>query len=158
MDGWSLPWDGGCRCGQARLRIVRPPLLTGICHCSGCQKMSASAFSTTITLPGDGLEVLAGELVRGGLQQGPAHHHFCAWCKSWLFTRVEGMDWFVNVRATMLNDHGWFVPFVQLWTSEKLPWAESPATHSFATSPELAEWEGLMKDYAARGVRPARTS
>ena len=154
MNEWNLPWEGGCRCGRARLRVVKPPLLTGICHCSGCQKMTASAFSTTVTLPGDGLEVLSGELVRGGLQQDPAHHSFCALCKSWLFTRVDGFDWFVNVRATMLDDHGWFVPFVELWASEKLPWASSPAAHSFATSPDLPEWEGLMKDYAARGARP----
>src|SRR4051812_46043907 len=42
MDEWNLPWEGGCRCGASRVRIAKPPLLTGICHCSGCQTMTAS--------------------------------------------------------------------------------------------------------------------
>jgi hypothetical protein len=156
MEEWNLPWEGGCRCGRARLRIVKPPLMTGICHCTGCQTMTASAFSTTITLPGDGLELLSGELVRGGLRQDPAHHQFCADCKTWLFTRVDGLDWFVNVRATILDDRGWFVPFVELWTREKLPWATSPAAHSFETSPDLPDWQRLMKELAVQGARPKR--
>jgi len=47
MDGWDLPWEGGCRCGAVRLRVTKPPLLTGICHCTGCRRMSGSAFSLT---------------------------------------------------------------------------------------------------------------
>ena len=40
-----------------------------------------------------------------------------------MFTRADGMDWFVNLRPSMLDEHGWFAPFVETWTSEKLPWA-----------------------------------
>ena len=47
-EGWKLPWNGGCRCGAVRLRVTKPPLLAAACHCTGCQSMSASAFS----LPG----------------------------------------------------------------------------------------------------------
>jgi len=70
MDEWSLPWEGGCRCGEVRIRVTRPPLLTGACHCAGCQRMSASAFSLTVTLPSDGFELVAGAPVPGGAQ-GP---------------------------------------------------------------------------------------
>ena len=154
-EEWKLPWEGGCRCGEVRLRVTRPPLLTGACPCSGCRKMSASAYSLTVSLPGDGLEVIAGEPVIGGLH-GPLSHHFhCPRCMSWLFTRAEGMDWFVNLRASTLDDHGWFEPFVELWTEEKLPWAATPARHSYATTPEMAEFETLMNAFAAEGARPA---
>jgi hypothetical protein len=154
MDDWKLPWEGGCRCGEVRLKVTKPPLLAGACHCTGCQSMSASAFSLTVTLPADGFEVTAGEPVIGGLH-GPVSHHFhCPRCMSWLFTRAEGFDWFVNLRVSTLDDHRWFAPFVEVWTREKLPWATTPARHSYETDPSMEDWEMLMNAYAAEGARP----
>ena len=57
----ELPWAGGCRCGEIRFRVTKAPLVTGICHCRGCQRMTASAFSTTLTLPQDALEITKGD-------------------------------------------------------------------------------------------------
>ena len=154
MDGWNLPWEGGCRCGAVRIKVSKPPLLSVACHCTGCQRMSASAFSLTLSVPADGFEVTEGELVIGGLRGPQAHHHHCDRCKSWMFTRIEGMDQFVNLRPSMLDAHGWFVPFVEFFTGEKLPWAETPAKHSFEAAPEMAVFPGLIEDFAATGARP----
>jgi hypothetical protein len=155
MTDWNLPWEGGCRCGEVRVRVTKPPFLSGACHCTGCRKMTGSAYSLTLTLPSDALEIVKGEPVPGGLG-GPVSHHFhCPSCKTWLFTRAEGFDWFVNLRAPMLDDHRWIDAFVELWTSEKLPWAATGARHSFATVPGMEEFEPLMKAYAAQGARPA---
>lgn len=148
---WKLPWEGGCRCGRIRLRISSPPLLAAACHCSGCQKMTASAFSLSIAVPAEGFEILAGEPSIGGLH-GPDRHYFCDWCKSWMFTRPADMDAFVNLRVTMLDDHGWFVPFAEFWTSEKMPWAGTVAVHSYETLPPIEEFPALIEQYAARGV------
>ncbi len=152
-DEWKLPWEGGCRCGQTRVRITAPPLLAGACHCTGCQRMTASAFSLSIAIPAQGFEVILGEPVIGGLH-GPTRHFFCARCLSWMFTRPEGMDAFVNVRASVLDDHAWFVPYVEFWTSEKLPWVTTPAKRSYAREPEFAEFETLLRGYAQEGARP----
>jgi hypothetical protein len=156
MDDWNLPWKGGCRCGQVRLRVTKPPLLASACHCTGCQKMSAGAFSLTLTVPADGFEVTEGEPVIGGLHGPQAHHFHCPHCKSWLFTRAEGMDWFVNLRPSALDEHGWFVPFLEVWTREKLPWAATPAEHSYETQPEFDEYEGLIRAFAERGPPAGR--
>ena len=152
MDDWKLPWDGGCRCGAVRIRVTRPPLLAMACHCTGCQSMSASAFSLSLAVPTDGFEIVAGDPVLGGLNRDM--HYFCPLCLTWMFTRPPGMDWFVNLRPSLLDDHRWFVPFVETWTSEKLPWAETPARHSFATLPDLPEFEPLIRVFAAEGARP----
>ena len=151
-EGWKLPWEGGCRCGAVRIRVTKPPMLAAACHCTGCQSMSASAFSLSLALPADGLEVIAGETELGGLDRDM--HHFCGRCLTWMFTRPPGMDWFVNLRPSILDEHGWFAPFVEIFTGEKLPWAVTGARHSFATVPELAAFEPLMADYAATGARP----
>jgi hypothetical protein len=49
-----------------------------------------------------------------------------------MFTHPHGLDFFVNIRATMLDEHHCYVPFVEVFTSEKLPWATTAAVHSFA--------------------------
>ena len=154
MSQPSLPCEGGCRCGQVRLKISAPPLLTMACHCTGCQNMSASAYSLSAAIPSDGFEVTQGEPVIGGLR-GAARHYFCASCMSWMFTRPEGVDFFVNLRPTMLDDPSWFAPFIETFTSEKLPWAATGAAHSYETFPPFEAFDGLIAEYAARAAKPA---
>ena len=147
MRDWKLPWRGGCRCGQTTIEVSKPPMMASACHCSGCQKMTSSAFSITVSVPADGFAVTAGEPVIGGLH-GASRHYFCPHCMSWMFTRPEGLDWFVNLRPTMLDDPGWFMPFIETWTSEKLPWATTPAVHSYAALPAMEEYGELTAEFA----------
>ena len=95
MPDWKLPWNGACRCGRVKLRVGAPPIMTAACHCTGCQRMSASAFSLSVGIPSDGFLVTEGEPVLGGLH-GSTRHYFCPHCLSWMFTRPEGMDFFVK--------------------------------------------------------------
>ncbi|KJH73431.1 GFA family protein [Aliterella atlantica] len=154
MDDWNLPWEGGCRCGQVRFKVSVPPLLTMACHCTGCQRMTASAFSLSIAIPSVGFSILKGEPTIGGLH-GAARHYFCPYCNSWMFTRLEGIEEFVNLRPTMLDDASWFAPFIETWTQEKLPWAKTPAIHSFETLPNYEDYAGLTEEYAKQASKPA---
>ena len=149
---WKLPWEGGCRCGAVRLRVTKPPLLAAACHCTGCQSMSSSAFSLSLAVPSDGFGVTAGKPVLGGL--GRDVHWFCPACMTWMFTRPAGMDWFVNLRPSMLDEHGWFEPYIETFAVEKLPWAETPARHSYEALPEMAAFETLIEAFASEGARP----
>jgi hypothetical protein len=117
------------------------------CHCTGCQSMSSSAYSLSAAIPSDGFEVTKGEPVVGGLH-GASKHYFCGYCMTWMFTRPEGIDWFVNLRPTMLDDHAWFTPFIETWASEKLPWAATAAVHSYEALPSFEEYEPLVAEYA----------
>jgi hypothetical protein len=148
MTDWTLPMDGGCRCGKVRLRISKPPMITMLCHCTGCQRMTASAFSTTIIVPTDGFEVTEGETVIGGIHGDQGRHHHCDWCKSWLFTRIVPEMGFVNVRATMLDDATWFVPFAEVFTSEALPWAIAGAPHAYEQFPPMEDYQTLIGAFA----------
>jgi hypothetical protein len=128
--------------------INAPPLMTAACHCTGCQRMTGSAFSLTLMIPSQGFSVTKGEPVIGGLR-GPTRHYFCPHCMSWMFTRPEGFDAFVNVRATLLDDPSGFVPFIETMTSEKLAWANTPAMHSFGKFPPPDRYQELTEQYAA---------
>lgn len=109
--------------------------------------MSASAFSLSAAIPGAAFSVMEGAPVIGGLH-GAARHFCCPHCMSWIFTRPHDIDSFVNVRPTMLDDSAWFSPFIETYTSEKLPWATTPAVHSFEKFPPFEAYEGLVKEYA----------
>jgi hypothetical protein len=150
---WKLPWEGGCRCGKVRFKVTQPPLLALACHCTGCQSMSASAFALGLSVPTGGFEVSAGDPVIGGLH-GEVRHHHCDWCKSWIFTRPPGDLPFVNVRATLLDDHHWFAPYLEIFTSEKLSWAHTGAARSYARLPEVEEFPTLIAEYQNKGAKP----
>ena len=58
-----------------------------------------------------------------------------------MFTRPEGMDWFVNLRPTMLDDPSWFEPLIETYVAEKLAWAVTTAAHSYPTVPPMEAYQ-----------------
>ena len=75
---------------------------------------------------------------------------------SWIFTRAHGIDQFVNLRPTMLDDASWFVPFIETRTKDELQWASTGATYSFEAFPPPADWAGLMAEYARHSAIAAK--
>lgn len=149
MPDWTLPMEGGCRCGKVRFAITAPPMFTSVCHCRGCQRMTAGAYSTSVAVPSAGFAVTTGETVIGGMHADGLHHHHCDWCKSWVYTTFEPDIGFANVRATMLDDTAWFTPFVEMGTDEALPWARIAAPHSYAMFPPESDYGKLLGAFAA---------
>ena len=112
--------------------------------------MSASAFSLTATVPAGAFRVVDGEPVKGGLRGPDVDHYFCSSCESWVFTRIVGLDAFVNVRPTMFDDPKWSRPFIETMTRDKLPWAQTSAVHSFEGFPAMDELAKLMGAYSSQ--------
>lgn len=148
MNSGFVALRGECRCARVRFEITTPPIMTMACHCTGCQRMSASAFSLSAAIPSAAFSITQGEPVIGGLR-GALQHFFCDYCMSWLFTRADGFESFVNIRVTMLEEPRQFPPYIETYTSEKLPWASTPAVYSFPQFPPLEDYEGLTKKYAS---------
>ena len=138
-------------CGEIGMRISAPAMITMACHCSGCQKLSASAFSLSAMFPGQGFEVIKGEPVIGALH-GANPYMFCPNCKNWLFTRLSGPG-LVNVRPAMFDVPEWSTPFIESMVREKLPWAGTPAKYSFEGFPAPDRYGQLMAEYAAQAGR-----
>lgn len=128
-DGWKLPWDR-----------------------NGCRKRSASAFSAAISVPADGFEITRCEPETGWNLSDHQHFH-CSRCKNWLYLPVSGAD-IVNLRATMLDNHRWFAPYVEIFAQNKWPWVSTSARHRFAGMPESQEWGRLMQSFAHDRPRP----
>jgi len=81
---------------------------------------------------------------------GATRHYFCPRCMSLLFTRPEGLENFVNVRATLMDDARNFTPFLESSTDEMLPWAKTPAVRSFRRFPHPDEFPALLAEFAKR--------
>ncbi len=143
----SLPIEGACMCGECRMRVSIAPIITMACHCKGCQKLSASAFSLTAMVPADAFELIKGA-TRIGALHGDNPYHYCAKCLNWLYTSLASAP-FVNVRPTMFDAPQWSTPFIESYISEKLPWAKTPARHSFEQFPAPDMYGSLMAAYAA---------
>jgi len=143
----KFPVEGGCRCGRVRFRVAEPPLLEVACHCRGCQRMTASAFSTSIAVAEDAFAITSGDMARGGLGQGDVRHHHCATCLSWVYTSFPPGLGFVNVRATLLDDPSWHAPWLEVEARSKLPWAHTGAQRSFEGSPPAEEYIGFITGY-----------
>ncbi|WP_298968199.1 GFA family protein [uncultured Roseobacter sp.] len=144
----NLPAGGTCRCSATQFEILAPPLMTLACHCVDCQRMCASTFSLGAMIPADGFKIVKGTPVARPLPGSPRHHFFCPICMTLMFTKVEGAEARVNVRATLCRDSSWLTPFIEIMTKDKLPWAVTPAIHSYDAFPSPAEFKRLLAEFA----------
>ncbi|WP_417722460.1 GFA family protein [Salipiger sp.] len=144
----TLPALGTCRCGATRIEVSVPPIMTAACHCSGCRKMASSAFSLTMMVPVAGFRVVEGAPVLGGIKGPQLDHYCCPDCLSWMFTRIAGIDAFLNVRPVMFDVPEWSEPFIETMCAERLDWATTPARHSYDGFPGEADFPALLAEYA----------
>ena len=147
MTATDTVMQGGCRCGQVTMKVKGRPLMTMACHCKGCQRMTASAFSLSALFPEQTVEIAGLEPVIGGMH-GELRHHFCPHCLSWIFTRAEMLGPLINIRATMLDGAADLPPFIETCASEKLPWVSLPAMHSFEKFPAMEDFPKLIAEFA----------
>ncbi len=110
--------------------------------------MTGGAYSLGSMYPSARFELLAGEPVIGGMH-GEIRHYHCPHCLSWVFTRAELMGDLMNVRTTMLDAPPSEQPFLEIFTSEALPWALIEARHSFPGFPPMDQFQPLLAEYAA---------
>lgn len=85
LETGFTPLFGGCKCGRVRFRMETAPIVTHVCHCRSCQRISGSAFRVNAMIETDRLKVLEGEpeLFHGRDTQKVARCRECGvtlWC------------------------------------------------------------------------------
>ena len=136
----KTPFAGGCLCGAVRYQCAVEPMMTGNCHCRGCQKTSGGAFITAFAVPEDALtttgkvtyfEVPAdsGNMSRRG---------FCPTCGSWVFGGSSGMPGLAVLMAGSLDDASGLQPGMNIFTECAQPWVHmDPALPKLPGMPDL---------------------
>jgi len=115
---------GGCSCGEVRYEIAPCESKLIVCHCTSCQKQSASAFGLTLLVPSTAVTLTAGTPKKwtrttdsGNIQDT----FLCATCGTRVWHGNKDNDDMLKVRAGALDTPVDVASAVHIWTASKLP-------------------------------------
>jgi len=118
----DFPIEGGCQCGAVRYRATGRPIVFYLCHCTECQRQTASAFGESLRFDANDVEI-AGKVSttwRTAESGRKRFGHFCPTCGVRLVHGSEGGS-VVNVKAGTLDDTSWLIPAGHIWTRSAQP-------------------------------------
>lgn len=147
-------FEGRCQCGQARYRISGETVALFVCHCTECQRQSASAFGMALWLRNFSKELLAGELeawVRTTPRGRQLVGEFCPRCGTRLFHQMTDQPDTMSIKPGTLDTPLAFEPVAHIWTSSAQAWAQwPPSTLSYPENPPsfediFAAWQARKK-------------
>ena len=134
---------GGCQCGAVRFTIASDRLWAYACHCSQCQKQSASAFGLAVPVRREDFHVEGPTSYwsRPTFSGGRTDCHFCTDCGSRVF-HAGSRGQIVTVKGGAFDEVGDLEPRAHLWTSMKLAWMVIPdGVEQYETQPpDLSAW------------------
>jgi hypothetical protein len=118
--------DGACHCGDISYEAEIDPDKVGICHCTDCQTLSASAFRTFVMVPEDDFRILSGDpkiYVKTGESGRKRAQAFCAECGSAIYATAVGDGPKVyNIRLGTARQRVELTPKFQYWSRSALHW------------------------------------
>lgn len=85
--------EGGCFCGNVRIKYSGEPQGKALCHCMDCRKITGSTYSTNLIIPGEGFEVTKGTpktIAKKADSGNTITSHFCGDCGSTLWCVYPG--------------------------------------------------------------------
>lgn len=135
------PYSGGCQCGAIRYELSEEPLTVYACHCSGCQKQTASTFALGLWANRDDFRISQGaprQYRRTADSGREIIGHLCGDCGSRIYHESPANPARINLKPGTLDETDWLVPVGHVWTSKAQPW--------FMIDPELVNYETQPDD------------
>lgn len=121
----ALPLTGGCMCGALHYEVSAPPIMVYNCHCTNCQKISGTAFNTSVTVTEASVQFTAGEPARVEWvsDKGTTRYGlFCGACGSRIVNGGKPSTGVFSLRAGTLDDTSWVQPVGDTFTRSAQPW------------------------------------
>jgi hypothetical protein len=125
----DLPLTGTCQCGSIHYKITQSPIVTLVCHCIDCQKLSAGAFSLTMAINREAFELIRGNLKsweRPTASGGTAICFFCGDCGNRIYHENPEMPEVLRLKPGTLDDTAFINPDAHVWTKRAQPWVVIP--------------------------------
>ncbi len=121
-----MQMTGRCLCGSITYTCSAEPILTGLCHCTDCQRQTSAAASILVGVPAGTLRVV-GRTLSSFVTIGEVHgtrtnRFFCSSCGSPIVSRVDGMPDIEFIKAGTLDDRAWLKPTVEFYARSAQPW------------------------------------
>lgn len=137
-------FEGQCQCGAVHYRVQGSAQTVFACHCSECQRQSASAFGMALWVK-DAQELLSGPPLREWRRTTPSGKtmvgRFCSVCGTRLFHQVALPGAPLSIKPGTLNDTRALRPVVHIWTASKQAWVQIPDN--------VLQYPGNPPDFAA---------
>jgi hypothetical protein len=126
-----------------RFTVKRERLWAYACHCTQCQKQSASAFGLAVPVRREDFHVEGptNYWSRSTFSGGRTDCHFCTDCGSRVF-HAGSRGQVVTVKGGAFDEVKDLEPRAHLWVSMKLPWTVIPeGIEQYETQPpDLRAW------------------
>jgi hypothetical protein len=121
--------SGGCHCGAIAYEADVEPGALSVCHCTDCQKLSGSAFRTSIpNLPGT-FRIVRGTpkiyVKRTADSGAPRAQGFCGECGSPIYSAPLDSTNVVMIRTGTVEQRAHLRPRNQIWHRSAQPWIDA---------------------------------
>ncbi len=117
--------DGGCHCGLIRYEAEIDPEAVGICHCTDCQTLSATAFRTVVPAKKSDFK-LTGQpkiYVKTAESGNKRAQAFCPECGTQLYATSASDAQVFSIRVGTARQRAQLTPKRQIWCRSALGWA-----------------------------------
>ena len=134
--------EGGCLCGAVRYWVTDEPYLAGVCHCTGCQKISGSALRIAAYFDESAVQIKSGALktyeFRSDESNRRLNTEFCSTCGTTVSWTAELFPGARGISVGTFDDPNWIKPTMHFWTRSALHWITFPAdVPVFETVPQI---------------------
>jgi hypothetical protein len=147
-----IPYIGGCQCGRIRYEIHAEPLTLYVCHCTECQRQSASAFGMSMPVPRDAVKILQGKPRQWSRVSESGREvicFFCGECGTRLFHNATRNPNITNIKPGTLDDTSWLQPVGNLWTHSAQSWIKcSEEMLNYPGQPTPNEFSQLFEKFS----------
>lgn len=116
---------GGCHCGNLTYEAEIDPEKISVCHCTDCQVMSGSAFSTFVPAAREAFRLLTGrpaiyvKTAESGSRRAQA---FCPACGTRIYAAAATDPPVFNIRVGTTHQRAELRPRTQFWCRSALGW------------------------------------
>ena len=143
---------GHCLCGFVSYAAEVDENLVVICHCTACQRHSASSFGIVVGANGDEFELLTGTLksYESVADSGSMRSRtFCPECGSRIYAKpVSGDSGLFSIRVGTVDQRDQLIPKVQIWCRSAQPWALIDSLPKYDKQPSTEEYARIAADVA----------
>ena len=148
------PLQGACQCHAVRYEIRLSPITLYACHCTECQRQSGSAFSLSLVVHREALQLVAGK-PREWLRQTDSGRTvsclFCGDCGTRLYHEPHANKFITIVKPGTLDDKSWLKPVGHIWIRSAQPWFSIP-TESLCYDGQPPDLSALTAAWKATGA------
>ena len=115
---------GGCLCGAVQYEITAEPVMSGLCYCLSCQKLSGSGHTFHAMVPESAFRV-TGRTASYDWKADSGSTittSFCPTCGSPLYGRSASFPGTVTIRVASLDDSSGIAPQMAIFTKRLCAW------------------------------------